>query len=125
MENITEGDVLSAKSRRQIRDAWMRRRGNQPPRPRSRQNIARAAFEIIRATIVILLPVPDEFDAFGVVQQKLWGAHFRLITLFGRNLLVAWLGSALISGRRAPGLIGAYHTSSIRCEWTEMAGCEG
>lgn len=53
--------------------AWMRRRGNQPPRPRSRQNVARAAFEIIRATIVILLPVPDEFDAFGVVQQKLVG----------------------------------------------------
>ncbi|MDI3567318.1 hypothetical protein [Bradyrhizobium sp. Arg816] len=28
---------------------------------------------ISRVTIVILLSLPDEFDAFGVVQQKLGG----------------------------------------------------
>ncbi|MGY4626974.1 hypothetical protein ACVWY3_004730 [Bradyrhizobium sp. USDA 4486] len=45
MENVREDDVLSARKTQAILRAWMRRRGNEPPRPRSRQNVARAALK--------------------------------------------------------------------------------
>ncbi|TFV30620.1 MULTISPECIES: hypothetical protein [Bradyrhizobium] len=67
MENVREDDVLSARKTQAILERMDAKRGNEPPRPRSRQNVARAAFEISRANILILLPVPNEFDGFGVV----------------------------------------------------------
>ncbi len=41
-----------------------------------------------------------------------WGAHSRLLELFGGHLLQAWLGSALIFARRAPGS-AAYRTTNF------------